>query len=82
MVVPLRQRRATNGNGTLMEVVQPVVRTLEAKKLRETAKLIDKKIFHESARWDCDGNWVNNIQHDLVGLSLCEWCRKYRPECS
>ena len=78
----LAPAQGNNGNGTLMEVAQLVVRTLEAKKLRETAKLVDKKIFHESARWDCDGNWVNNIQRDLVGLSLCEWCRKYGLEYS
>ena len=87
----------------------------EAKELREKAKLIDKRIGHEDARWergestmtarqwsklldareaawdlaesvsrstgfpfkDRDGRWVNNIQRDLVGLSLCEWCRKH-----
>jgi hypothetical protein len=92
----------------------------EAKELREKAKLIDKKIFHENARWeqgnsrmagwewqkllaareeawdraeavsrstgfpfkDRDGNWVNDIQRDLVGLALCEWCRKHGLEYS
>ena len=73
----LAPAQGNNGNGTLMGVAQLVVRTLEAK---ETAKLIDKKIFHESARWGRDGNWVNNIQRDC--LSLCEWCRKYRLEYS
>ena len=26
---------------------------------------------------DRDGNWVNDFQRDLVGMSLCEWCKKH-----
>ena len=24
-----------------------------------------------------DGKWVNKLQNDLIGLSLCEWCRQH-----
>ena len=89
-----------------------------AKKEREEAKLLDKKIAYEAERWDAGvsrlslrewqkllqqrddkwdkaedmsretgfpfkdrhGNWVNNIQRDMVGMCLTRWCIAHNIE--